>query len=373
MFAVIKNLLKYSSNHMIENHLIHTINKDVVKDYPLKDIQGAVSEKIFYYSPRWNFYHTCRQLAKLLPDDKAIIVAHDWLELGMASNLGLQNPVVQIVHGNYDYYYNLAIKHSSVVNLFICISNKIFGSLKRKLPGRQFDIVHLNFPVPEATSARQIKKALHLIYYPGNLRDANKQFATIIEIAAKLTGNANDYFFTIAGDGMTTQEFFDVWPAAMKDRVNFTGLQTSEQIIALLPGHDIFLLPSLKEGLPVSLAEAMKIGAVPLITNWDGGADELVTEGITGYFFKPSASTEYVKCIKMLNADRQLLKTLSDNCKLTANSLFDPVTNTKKFENLYLELFSKKTGEKKPVKVYGSRLDHPLIPNIITSSIRSKK
>ena len=100
--SVIRNLLRFSKNPSIENHVIFTINKDVKPVYTVEHLEGANSQQIFYYSSKWNFYYTCRQLAKLLPDDKAIVVAHDWLELGMMSNLGLQNPVVQFVHGAYD-------------------------------------------------------------------------------------------------------------------------------------------------------------------------------------------------------------------------------------------------------------------------------
>ena len=111
VFTVIKNLLRFSVDKNIENHIIHAINTQIVPDYVIEPVTGAASQLLYYYTRQNNFYHTCRQLANLLPDDKAIIVAHDWLELGMASNLGLQNPVVQMVHGNYDYYYEIAKLH----------------------------------------------------------------------------------------------------------------------------------------------------------------------------------------------------------------------------------------------------------------------
>ncbi len=79
VLSVIRNILKYSAEADIENHIIHTINKDIDHPFTIDKMEGAVSENIFYYSPKWNFYYTCKQLAKLLPNDKAIIIAHDWL------------------------------------------------------------------------------------------------------------------------------------------------------------------------------------------------------------------------------------------------------------------------------------------------------
>ena len=128
--TVKRNLLKYSCNHVIENHLIYVINKDNNNNHSFPVMEGAVSQQVFLYSPNWNFYYTARQLAKLLPGEEAIIVAHDWLELGMVSALGLQHRVVQFLHGHYDYYYQLAVRHQKQTDLFIAVAANIEKKLK---------------------------------------------------------------------------------------------------------------------------------------------------------------------------------------------------------------------------------------------------
>lgn len=370
VFSVVSNLLKYSASTLIENHVIYTINKEITPVFVPGQLEGAVTEKIFYYSPKWNFYFTCRQLASFIPDDKAILIAHDWLELGMAGNLGLQNPVVQVLHGDFDYYYDLSAKHGDTVDAFICISPKIFQSLNRKLSSRKDDIYYLNFPVPDVATSRKQHHSIHLIYYVRDLQDDRKQFSTIIEIARQLESREKKYFFTIAGGGTTHDDFFKIWPAEMKSQVNYVGVKTNQEIIAMLPGQDIFLLPSLSEGFPVSLVEAMKAGVVPLITDWDGAVDDLVSPGITGYYFKTGASAEYAACIKMLDENRILLQQLSGNCIQRANSLFNPVRNTKKFEDLFVKVSEERIRTKQPGKAYGSRLDEKWIPNWVTNTIR---
>ena len=137
VLAVIRNLLLYRHHDGIKNHIIYTINKDQHPAFEIPKLKGAASEQVFYYSPKWNFYYTCKQLTKLLPDDKAVIVAHDWMELGMLSNLGLQNPALQFVHGNYDYYYELAKKHEQSVDRFIAVSPVIYNQLCALLPNRK--------------------------------------------------------------------------------------------------------------------------------------------------------------------------------------------------------------------------------------------
>ena len=148
VLSVIQNLIEFSEKSLIENHIIYTINKDIIKHYPINEFKGVVSEQVFYYSPRWNFYYTCAQLSKLLPDKKCILITHDWLELGMASNLGLQNPIINFLHGDYEYYYKLSISHQAAIDIFIAIAGNIAIQLKALIPAREKDIYYLRFPVP---------------------------------------------------------------------------------------------------------------------------------------------------------------------------------------------------------------------------------
>src|SRR4051812_31812572 len=108
VLSVIRNLLQFSRNENIENHVIYLINHERKNSFEFSKSFGASTEQVFYFSSRWNFYYTCKQLSKLIPNDDALIVAHDWLELGMASYLGMRNKVVFFLHGNFDYYFALA-------------------------------------------------------------------------------------------------------------------------------------------------------------------------------------------------------------------------------------------------------------------------
>ena len=164
VLTVINNLLKYKQNPQIENHVIYTINKDTTPHYSKPNLVGVASEKIFYYSSKWNFYYTCRQLSKLLPDDKSVIIAHDWLELGMVSNLGLQNPVVQIIHGNYDYYYNLVLNHKHHVDFHISVSSLTREILIKK-DAEIFKTLHfVRFPVFESVYRERSYEILNFAF-----------------------------------------------------------------------------------------------------------------------------------------------------------------------------------------------------------------
>lgn len=368
VLSVIKNLMKYSTNESIENHVIYTINKDIVADYKMPVLEGVIKQQVFYYSAKWNFYYTCKQLAKLLPDAQSILVAHDWLELGMMSNLGLQNPVVQIVHGNYDYYFNLAQKNAAVVDQFICISPAIFKNLIRKLPKRENTINYCRFPVPQIRAVKKENQVLRVFYCVRRLEDDNKQFYLLPKINAILKEKNIVVDWTIIGKGIEKEEIEKL----MDQKMHITVLPflTNEEVIKKLTEQDVFILPSLKEGFPVALVEAMKAGLVPLVTNWDGATEELILHGKTGFYCAPGNAIAYAEAIELLNDDREMLKNMSKAGLVKANKLFDPVINTKGIEELVLDFVEKGLNQKKAVKVYGSRMDQEWIPNFITYLIR---
>ena len=239
------------------------------------------------------------------------------------------------------------------------------------MPTRKEDIFQLNFPVPSVNKKNTFGDSLQLFYAVGNLKDENKQFQTILNIAQALSKEKEKYFFVIAGNGYNQDEFKAIWPQSMVNNVKYLGLVTNDEIIHLLPKQDVFLLPSLSEGLPVSLVEAMKAGVVPLVTNWKGATSELVIENQTGFYFEIGATHDYVHTIVTLNKNRHLLQRISENANEKANLLFDPMQCVKKFEHLFGEIFRKKTMVKIAFKAYGSRLDNMLFPNIVTKFFRS--
>lgn len=367
VFSVIKNLLKFSTNPLIENHIIYTINKDLVKEYTVKNISGAISEKIFYYSPRWNFYHTCRKLAKLLPDGKAVVVTHDWLELGMVSNLGLQNPVVQFVHGAYSYYYELAKSHASSIDRFIAVAESIETKLVNLLPARRNEIAYLRFPVPTIPyTEKEVTGDLNIIFV-GRLEIA-KGYPLIPQIAKKLLQTNADVHWHIVGEMNTLAKNEIIWDEKIK--VKCYGNISNDAVIEMLKKMQLLILPSLAEGMPVILIEAMKSGVIPLVNNIDGGIRELVINNETGYKVFENHVEEYIEKINELIVNRDKALKMQHNCVALANHLFDPVENTRAIEEIYFDLFSGGRKKKPTQKVYGSRLDRKWVPNWSTKLIR---
>ena len=364
VLSVIRNLLVFRQHPEIENHVIYTINLDLTGDYKIPGLDGAASEQVFYYSPKWNFYYTCQQLAKLIPSNDSVIIAHDWLELGLVSNLGLSNPVVMIVHGDYSYYYDLAVKHADNIDIFICIASEIKDKLTQILPRRHRDIYYQRFPVKNPLQSKRFGGIKKLIFIGRCEKVKGYNILPLIE--QELRQLNHEVEWTIVGVGSEIEKV--QW--SNSSHVHFLKVISNEQILRILPEYDLILLPSLAEGMPVSIIEAMKSGVIPIVNNISGGIQELVEDNITGYKIRNNNPAEYAAIIHKLSGDSELVKQISLNCINRGTALFNPVENTLAFEEIFKQA-SMQNKKKKKIKVYGSRLDKSWIPNSLVLQIRT--
>jgi glycosyltransferase involved in cell wall biosynthesis len=82
----------------------------------------------------------------------------------------------------------------------------------------------------------------------------------------------------------------------------------------LLSQHDVFLLASDYEGLPLSMVEAMGAGLVPVVSELPSGIRELVDE-TTGRRVAPDNVTGYAEAIIWLHEHRDAMGRMSANAR----------------------------------------------------------
>jgi glycosyltransferase involved in cell wall biosynthesis len=127
--------------------------------------------------------------------------------------------------------------------------------------------------------------------------DAQKGIAHLIDAAALVPGMV----FAIAGDGPDRAALeARAVERGVGSRVRFLGHR--RDIPGLLAIADLFVLPSLYEGFPLSVLEAMAAG-VPVVATAVGGTDELVSSD-TGTLVAPADPAALADGIRALLADR---------------------------------------------------------------------
>ncbi len=142
--------------------------------------------------------------------------------------------------------------------------------------------------------------------------------------------------FVVVGGGPLEKRIKDeVARRGLGDRVILAGERADA--LDLLSAFDLFVLPSLWEGLPLVLIEAAALGKPIIATNIDGSR-EIIRDGETGLLVPPADSAALSGAILRLLDDEGLARRLADKAKKEippAFSLKEMVAGT---ERLYLDL-----------------------------------
>ena len=80
-------------------------------------------------------------------------------------------------------------------------------------------------------------------------------------------------------------------------RVVFTGKVSRKDALRYTSMADIYLLPSRREGCPISLLEAMRTGAIPIVAEYNISNKEIVNSANNGFVFNHRNVNEYVNVI----------------------------------------------------------------------------
>ncbi len=81
-----------------------------------------------------------------------------------------------------------------------------------------------------------------------------------------------------------------------------------------LPAFDVFVLPSLKEGTPYTILEAMHAG-VPVIAARSGGIPDCIQDNRTGILVRPADAKELAAAIERASHNATLLESLAKNAR----------------------------------------------------------
>ncbi|WP_141604629.1 glycosyltransferase family 4 protein [Terrilactibacillus laevilacticus] len=92
------------------------------------------------------------------------------------------------------------------------------------------------------------------------------------------------------------------------------GILDKKELDEVYKSSDIFILPSVEEGMARVILEAMSFGLCP-ICSYNSGALDIIEEGVNGYLFEPYDDETLIKKILELYYDREKLKVISLNAK----------------------------------------------------------
>jgi glycosyltransferase involved in cell wall biosynthesis len=115
-------------------------------------------------------------------------------------------------------------------------------------------------------------------------------------------------------------------------RLHFVGYQANT--VGYLRAMDLFVLPSLYEGMPLSILEAMGAG-LPVVATAVDGTPEAVADGETGILVPPADPAALASAVVRLLTDPELAATMGRNGRARAQARFSETVMLDRLERAY--------------------------------------
>ncbi len=174
-----------------------------------------------------------------------------------------------------------------------------------------------------------------------------KDHATLLKAAEILVHRGMNVRLLLAGSGpeLTRHQRHAETSAELAGRVSFLG--ACENIPDVLNALDVFVLPSLCEGMSNTLLEAMASG-LPVIATRVGGNPELVEDDRSGCLFRPGDVSDLAERLQRLAGDGELRSELGAAARQRAVAHFSLQRMLGEYRNLYLELAERRGLGERP-------------------------
>ena len=210
--------------------------------------------------------------------------------------------------------------------------------------GRASDSVTRIFPGADHLYAKHVRdyERRDRILFAASWRD-NKGIADLVPAFARLAERHAALTLTVVGAGVPDSVVLARFPEPLHQRISFETPSTEPGMAGVFAAADIFLLPSLFEGTPLTLTQAMMSG-LPIVTTATCGMKDVIGDRITGLLIPIRRPDAIVAAVENLMSDRGLRERLGRAAQASAlaNYTWDRVAQP--IEHAYLRVRGEAAG-----------------------------
>lgn len=176
------------------------------------------------------------------------------------------------------------------------------------------------------------QKKLNLLFI-GRI-SIHKGIQYIYQALVLLKNKAVPFKFYMAGTGQEEKEYVEKFSALLPGDFEFKGVVSGLAKTELYKNSDVFILPSLFEGLPMSLLESMSFGLVPLVTDV-GSIKFVVKTGENGIMLNQNPAADIAAAVENFVNDTTFLQQLSKNAGDFIFKNYDPDNYIASLNSIY--------------------------------------
>lgn len=226
---------------------------------------------------------------------------------------------IGLIQSNEPGPYQSLQNYQSYLDAIGAVSLEILKRLKQNNGFRKklLGDVRYGVQVPSQgiTRSKQFGRGPKKLLYCGRIIEEQKRISLLPRILRDLDQLKVDYKFSLAGDGPDLKKMTQaLMPWTSTGRVKILGRLSQDQVKMILGAHEIYLLFSDYEGLPISLLEAMGHGLVPVVS--DLGVDfQNLVRGTGCKLVRSDSPKKYAETAAALCGDKIDLIKISNKCR----------------------------------------------------------
>ncbi|MBQ2990755.1 MAG: glycosyltransferase [Clostridia bacterium] len=286
--------------------------------------------------------------AKRLHREKPFDIVHAHMlprdgHAGLIVSRALHVPMALTVHGTDIFHYFMPGKTPWKRNVRIAQEADALMAVSSLLMSRvrpYRDAEKLSAIVPNGVDLSLVPQKTdnqpRAVISVGTLK-ARKCMDRTLEAFARLSGEYPDATLTIVGIGeMEAQLRRRIGELGLEDRVRLTGGLLHEEVIRLMAGSDLFVLPSWGEGYGIVYIEAMAAGCIAVGAEGEGIADT-IRSGENGFLIPAGDIDAAESVMRRVFEDREACASLRERGRRDAREL-TWARNAQTVEEIYLKV-----------------------------------
>ncbi len=222
------------------------------------------------------------------------------------------NFIVQFIGDDVNSDLQSLKRDSAYVQALKSAKRHLFNSQKL---AAEFALHFPDMAVPREVARRGVRlsefsfeltpsQGMTVMFLGGAARGNAKGFFTVMSAIGILQRNGPDLDIHFIIAGPNTKKYERKYPSRRNNlRVSFVGELSRKDVIQYLARSHIVMIPSLAEGIPNVLYEAMASGNLVIATNV-GGIPEVIRDGVDGLLINPNSPSELAGALSAAVHDR---------------------------------------------------------------------
>lgn len=252
------------------------------------------------------------------------------------------------IHGGgfYDFYKGAGVLLQGMITRLInhsdgviCLSESWYRIYETHFLPKRLDVLPNFVEIP---SVNPVKEGKVIFLFLGKIMQP-KGIYDLLEVIVRLKASyCDDFELWIGGNGETEKLESLIQQYHIKNQVRFLGWVDEERKEAVLQQAHVYVLPSYKEAMPLSILEAMAYG-MPVIASDAGGIPEVVEHGHSGYLIRSGDTEALYDAMAGFLRDKTSVISMGHRSRIIVEEKFSVAAGLNKLQDIYEHLLNSKT------------------------------